>query len=115
MDGKIVFGIERANINVEIEIRNGKIESHEVEQVDSEQVENKVLFYHLDLYEMTYEEYEKFYDENTELIDLVADIQSSIKYLDSIKKVVKACANSGRIYLPVGWIGSTVEVFRLDK
>ena len=73
------------------------------------------MFYHLDLYEMTCEEYEQFYDENTELIDLVADIQSSITHLESIKKTVKACANSGRIYLPVGWIGSTVEAFKLNE
>jgi putative transposon-encoded protein len=31
-----------------------------------------------------------------------------------IEKVVKASGNSGRIYLPVIWVGSRVKIIKLD-
>jgi putative transposon-encoded protein len=31
-----------------------------------------------------------------------------------IEKRVKACANSGRVYLPPEWIGHNVKIIRID-
>ena len=34
---------------------------------------------------------------------------------EQIKKTVRASGNSGRIYLPVSWIGCRVAIIRLDE
>ncbi len=31
-----------------------------------------------------------------------------------VEKRVKACANSGRVYLPPGWVGRRVKIIRID-
>lgn len=33
---------------------------------------------------------------------------------EMIEKQVKACANSGRVYLPPEWIGRRVKIIRID-
>jgi putative transposon-encoded protein len=42
--------------------------------------------------------------------------QAKIEILGNeiIEKRVKACANSGRVYLPPKWIGRKVKIIRID-
>jgi putative transposon-encoded protein len=43
-----------------------------------------------------------------------ANVKLEIYGEEVIEKVVKSSGNSGRIYLPVIWVGSRVKIVKLD-
>ncbi|MFH1981868.1 MAG: DUF2080 family transposase-associated protein [Pseudomonadota bacterium] len=51
-------------------------------------------------------------------IKTVQDFQRKIRFEiwgeEVIQKQVKASANSGRVYLPPGWVGHKVKIVRMD-
>lgn len=73
MKGKIEFGIK--NKNVQIVVENSKIVEHSIETVQESQKLTKMYFINSDDSFMREDEYEQFYDENTELVELLADLE----------------------------------------
>ncbi|MFH1153974.1 MAG: DUF2080 family transposase-associated protein [Pseudomonadota bacterium] len=57
-------------------------------------------------------------DTNKSILEIERTIQSKVKFEvygeEMIEKEVKASGNSGRIYLPPNWIGSTVKIIKID-
>ena len=57
-------------------------------------------------------------DTKKPILDVGRSIQSKVKFEvygeEMIEKEVKASGNSGRIYLPPNWIGSTVKIIKID-
>lgn len=70
MKGKIAFSIERKNVYVIVE--NGNIVNHKIEE--SESLFSKISYFNGNDSDMTEEEYNQFYNENTQLIELLADL-----------------------------------------
>jgi len=73
MKGIIEFGIK--NKNVQIVVENSKIVEHNIETVQESQKLTKMYFVNSDDSFMREDEYEQFYDENTELVELLADLE----------------------------------------
>jgi NAD-dependent DNA ligase len=73
MNGKICFAIQ--DKNVEIVVENSKIVEHKIETVEKENQFTKISYFNSDGSDMTDTEYDQFYDENTELIELLADLE----------------------------------------
>lgn len=73
MIGKICFGIK--NKNVEIVVENSKIVEHKIETVEKENQFTKISYFNSDNSDMRDDEYELFYDENSTLIELLADLE----------------------------------------
>ncbi len=71
MKGIIAFAI--GNKNVEIIVENSKIVEHKIET--SKNLFTKISFFNSDNSDMTEDEYNQFYDENTELVELLADLE----------------------------------------
>jgi len=59
---------------------------------------------------------ERLEDATPYALHLASGKQAKIEILGNeiIEKRVKACANSGRIYLPPEWIGHKVKIIRID-
>jgi NAD-dependent DNA ligase len=73
MIGKICFAI--ANKNVEIVVENSKIVKHNIKTVQKENQFTKISYFNSDNSDMRDDEYEQFYDENSELVELLADLE----------------------------------------
>lgn len=73
MNGKICFAIQ--DKNVEIVVENAKIMEHKIETVGSDMQFTKISYFNGDGSDMRDDEYEQFYDENSELIELLADLE----------------------------------------
>jgi hypothetical protein len=71
MNGQICFAIK--NKNVSVLVKNGEISEHKI--YESGSLFTKLSFFNTDGSDMTEEEYNQFYDENTELIDFIADLE----------------------------------------
>ncbi|MEN6291711.1 MAG: hypothetical protein ABFD07_06815 [Methanobacterium sp.] len=71
MMGKIAFKLGEENVFVTVE--GNKV--LEVVKEDVESLFTKMMYFNEDNSEMTEEEYEAFYDENSEIVELLADIE----------------------------------------
>ncbi|PWI46716.1 hypothetical protein CEE45_15410 [Candidatus Heimdallarchaeota archaeon B3_Heim] len=51
------------------------------------------------------------------VIELVEELPSELKVtgFEMIEREVKQSGNTGRVYLPKNWIGSTVKIIRVSK
>jgi len=74
MNGQICFAVKNKNVSVLVE--NGNINEHKI--YESGALFTKLSFFNTDGSDMTEEEYNQFYDENTELIDFIADLEIEI-------------------------------------
>ena len=75
MNGKICFGIE--DKNVEIDIVNSKIEGHDIEVLSDDNTQYTGVFcLKEDNSDMTDEEYNQFYEENNGLMSFLRDLES---------------------------------------
>lgn len=56
------------------------------------------------------------YDANRYPLNSINETLAKIEIFgqDMVEKRVKACANSGRVYLPPEWIGHKVKIIRID-
>lgn len=71
MQGKITFSIKGKNVYVIVE--NGNIVNHEIEE--NESLFSKISYFNNNDSDMTEKEYNQFYNENTHLIELLADLE----------------------------------------
>lgn len=74
MMGKIAFKLGEENVFVTVE--GNKV--LEVVKEDVESLFTKMMYFNEDNSEMTEEEYSTFYDENSEIVELLADIEVQI-------------------------------------
>jgi|BioPla2DNA2_1021312.scaffolds.fasta_scaffold134244_1 hypothetical protein len=74
MNGQICFATKNKNVSVLVE--NGNVSEHKIYETGS--LFTKLSFFNTDGSDMTEEEYNQFYDENTELIDFIADLEIEI-------------------------------------
>lgn len=74
MNGQICFATKNKNVSVLVE--NGNVSEHKIYETGS--LFTKLSFFNRDGSDMTEEEYNQFYDENTELIDFIADLEIEI-------------------------------------
>lgn len=71
MNGQICFAIK--NKNVSVLVKNGEISEHKI--YESGSLFTKLSFFNTDGSDMTNKEYEKFYDENSKLVEFLADLE----------------------------------------
>jgi len=78
MIGKIMFSIEKEN--VEIIVEEGIIKSHSFQEVENKKyLYTDLTFFNEDYTLMTNKQYDAFYEENEEIIELIADLESKLQ------------------------------------
>ena len=88
MIGKIMFSIEKEN--VEIIVEEGIIKSHSFQEVENKKyLYTDLTFFNEDYTLMTNKQYDAFYEENEEIIELIADLESKLQRWENVNKTIK--------------------------